>query len=136
MASFNTAQDLTAKNEGGYTNNPDDNGNWTGGKKGIGSLVGTNWGISAPVLKEYLHREIEERDMRGLTHDVARKIYKKNYWDLIKGDEINSQALANSIYDSAVNLGPGSAIKQLQLSMKLKDTGIMDVITLNKLNNK
>ena len=32
MASFEIAYNLTAKNEGGYTDNPDDNGNWTGGK--------------------------------------------------------------------------------------------------------
>jgi hypothetical protein len=33
--------------EGGYSNDPDDPGNWTGGKVGVGRLLGTKFGIAA-----------------------------------------------------------------------------------------
>lgn len=144
MADFHTAHKITAKNEGGYTGNPDDNGNWTGGKKGAGKLIGTNWGISAPVLVETIGRLDSSKlgriptveDMKNLSRETAEAIYKLRYWDKIKGDQIISQAVANSIYDSAVNMGVGTAIKLAQRAAGIAETGVMDTATLNKLNNK
>ena len=52
-ADFNTAQNLVKKFEGGYSNDKRDPGNYTGAKIGVGKLIGTNWGISAPVLVVY-----------------------------------------------------------------------------------
>lgn len=136
MSSFNTAHGKTAINEGGFTLVREDNGNWTSGSVGTGTLVGTNYGISAPVLADYLNRRITREDMENLSPDVAKKIYKRLYWDKIKGDEINNQDTANSIYDSAVNMGVGTAIKMAQRALRIKETGVMDIETLNKLNNK
>lgn len=136
MADFKIAYGITAINEGGYSNSPDDNGNWTSGVKDMGILVGTNLGVSAPVLMKYLGRIPTVNDMKNLSVETAQKIYKKNYWDMIRGDEIKSQAAGNSIYDSCVNMGVSRAIKLLQVVLLLPQTGIMDDKTLNKLNNK
>jgi lysozyme family protein len=43
---FNIAFELTVGHEGGYSNNPDDPGNWTGGDVGEGQLKGTKYGVS------------------------------------------------------------------------------------------
>lgn len=136
MASFNIARELTGVNEGGYKIDADDTGDWTSGVKGHGELIGTKYGISAPVLSDYLKRPATITDMNDLTQDIASLIYKRNYWDKIKGDEINNQQEANSIYDSAVNMGVATAIKLAQQSLNVSKTGVMDIATLNALNNK
>lgn len=136
MADFKISYAKTAINEGGYTNNPDDSGNWTGGKKGVGNLVGTKNGVSAPVLSSFLRRNATIEDMKNISVDTCMTIYRKEYWNAIHGDEIISQEIADSLYDSAVNFGVSAAVKIFQKSVSVPDTGKMDTLTLNKLNNK
>lgn len=136
MANFDIAYNRTAKNEGGYTNNPHDRGNWTDGVAGSGVLIGTNYGISAPVLKKFLGRTPTVEEMKNLPIATVKKIYKSDYWNPFRGDEVIVQEIANSIYDSAVNMGAGTAIKLCQRSLKMPETGKMDDATLNRLNNK
>jgi lysozyme family protein len=135
MAKFTISHGKTAINEGGYTDNADDSGNWTGGKKGVGKLVGTMYGISAPVLSRHLGRPLTIEDMKNLDQKVAHEIYERDYWKKIKGDQIKSQAAADSLYDSAVNMGPATAIKLAQAALKIAVTGIMDEATLKAINN-
>lgn len=135
MAEFIKAYNLTAKSEGGYTNNPKDPGNWTGGKIDVGVLIGTNLGISAPVLQAYYGRIPTVDEMKNLQPLTAQTIYRAHYWNIIRGDEIFSQVEANSIYDSAVNMGAGEAIILAQKALGLPTTGKMDDKTLEKLNN-
>jgi lysozyme family protein len=136
MADFLTAHNRTVKFEGGYQCDPDDNGNWTGAKKGIGRLIGTKYGITASVLAAYMKKEPSVDDMKNLDPDVARMIYFRNYWSPIRGNEIQKQDEANIIYDSAVNMGVGTAIILAQRSLGLHETGIMDEITVQQLNGK
>lgn len=98
MASFVSAHKKVGKSEGGYTNNPSDRGNWVDGE-----LVGTNYGISAPVLKDYLGRTPTISDMINLSPKTASDIYKRRFWDRIKGDDIKNQSVANLIYDMYIN---------------------------------
>lgn len=107
MASFEQAQSFVKQAEGGYGANPADNGNWTGGKVNSGQLIGTNHGISAPVLSTWLGRTATLDDMKNLSYSTALQIYKKNYWDALKLDLLNNQSTALLIYDGAVNQGVG-----------------------------
>jgi lysozyme family protein len=134
MADFKVAASRTNRFEGGYQCYPDDNGNWTGGKKGLGFLIGTNRGITAPELMQFIGRLPSVNDMKNLTHADALLIYKKKFWDKIKGDEINSQELANQIYDMSVNAGVSAGIKLAQRIVGLPDNGKMNLELLNKLN--
>lgn len=136
MADFKQAHAITVVSEGGYTDNPDDNGNWTGGKKGYGNLIGTNHGIAAFVLKAYLKRMPTVADMKNLTKETAELIYKLNYWNPLRGDEIQNQGKANILYDSAVNYGVSVAIKMAQRLLELPETGRMNNQTIDKINNK
>lgn len=136
MANFLIAYNNTAKNEGGYTNNPKDRGNWTGGAVNSGVLIGTNYGISAPVLMRFLKRTPTVDEMKNLPISTAQQIYKAEYWNPFRGDEVLIQEVANSIYDSAVNMGVGTSIKLTQRSLKLPETGKMNDATLTVLNNK
>jgi lysozyme family protein len=105
MADFNQAQEFVKVVEGGYGNDSRDNGNWTGGKVNSGILIGTNHGISAPVLKEWLGRTPSIADMKNLPYSTALQIYKKNYWDALSLSIVENQSLALLIYDGAVNQG-------------------------------
>ena len=105
MADFKLAQKFVSQAEGGYTDNPLDNGNWTGGLQDTGTLIGTNHGISAPTLCEWLGKIATKQDMLNLPYSVALEIYKKNYWDILNLTEITNQSVALLIYDGAVNQG-------------------------------
>lgn len=132
-ANFNEAQELVKKAEGGYSDDPRDPGNYTGGKIGVGDLIGTKYGISAPVLVAELKRlggkPPTKSTMQNLEYASAEAIYKRNYWNPIKGDEIKDQKLANMIYDTAVNMGVGRAQKYVRDSV-----GLYDATTINRAN--
>jgi len=87
--------------EGGFSADPNDPGNWTGGSVGGGFLRGTNFGIAAnshPGL-----------DIANLTKAEASAIYKTEYWDAIGGDGLRpGEDLA--VMDPAVNSGPAKAL--------------------------
>ena len=136
MADFKTAFAKTIINEGGYSDVPEDNGNWTSGVKGVGVLIGTKYGISAPVLQQFLGHTPTVGEMKFLSIQTAQEIYRKNYWNVIRGDEIESQEISDSLFDSSVNMGDSRAIKLLQAVLLLPQTGIMNDETLNKINNK
>lgn len=137
MADFNIAYDLTNKAEGAekLSLDPEDNGNWTGGKKNVGKLVGSKYGVSAPVLSNYLKRTATASDMANLKLVDAKAIAKMGYWDKVWGDKIESQEQANMVYDNAYNIGVVPAIKMVQLSLGAKETGKMDDLTLKLLNS-
>jgi lysozyme family protein len=66
---------FTFTQEGGYQHLPGDSGNWTGGRVGVGVLVGTNMGISAPVLAHWRQGGvITAADMENLSRDEATAI--------------------------------------------------------------
>jgi lysozyme family protein len=134
MANFKIANKLTRISEGGYSDVYEDNGNWTGGKIGNGILIGTKYGISAPVLMAYLGRVPKVDEMKNLSEDVASKIYIKNYWNVIRGDEIANQDIANKIYDMAVTSGNGTAIKLAKRARNYPESTKMDDEFLNHLN--
>lgn len=107
---FEIAQEHVAISEGGYTEDPNDDGNWTRGEEGKGSLIGTNFGISAPALVDYyknkgIDRTPSKSDMKNLTYETALDIYKNDYWDQQQLQNITNQSIANVLYDACVNQG-------------------------------
>ncbi|WP_445453079.1 glycosyl hydrolase 108 family protein [Flavobacterium sp. 25HG05S-40] len=130
MANFEEAYKRTGIFEGGYTDDEDDNGNWTGGKKDLGKLIGTKYGISAPVLMQYMGKLPTVQEMKNLSLLTVKDIYKRFYWTPIRGNEINNQDMANSIYDMAVNAGVGASIK-----MAKRAKGIPEKKITSKMDN-
>lgn len=113
MASYQIAQAIVKVNEGGYSADPDDKGNYNSVAdfNARRNVVGTNWGISAPLLSQHLGRPATKADMMALTYSTAVNIYKTVIWDKIRGDDINNQSLANLIYDSSVHPGISKAFE-------------------------
>lgn len=100
--SFETAVNRVLENEGGYVWNISD----PGGE--------TKWGISK---RQYPNLNIKE-----LTKEDAKKIYKQDFWDRIDGDEL-PEDVAFQVFDAAVNHGIGNAIRMLQRAIGVVDDG-------------
>jgi len=86
--------------EGGYVDNPND----SGGK--------TNWGITEAVARSAGYQGlIAEMDV-----DTAARIYRQEYWDALQLSEVaqRSVAVADELFDTAVNMGQGTAARFLQ----------------------
>ena len=94
--------------EGGYVNDPSD----PGGE--------TKYGIS--------HRQYPDLDIKNLTIDKAKEIYKTDYWDKVHGDEIR-YPLNLFLFDCAVNQGVDVAINLLQKTLGIPQDGILGVQT-------
>lgn len=103
-SSFKESQFFVKGVEKGYSSDRKDRGNFVKTKWGK-RFVGTNHGISAPILMEYLGRIPTEDDMRNLTYEQALEIYKKQYWTPQNLSLFNNQSVANLIYDGSVNQG-------------------------------
>lgn len=112
---------LVLKHEGGFQNVPSDRGNWTTGVVGQGELRGTNFGISAMAYPSL--------DIRSLTREQAVAIYHRDYWQLVRGDELPF-ALACVTMDAAVNSGPRRAIEWLQRALGVTADGVLGPVTL------
>ena len=107
--------------EGGYTTNPDDPGNWTGGKVGSGKLLGTKFGLSAASFPTL--------DIPALTLAQAQAIYLSLYWTKIAGDSLPAP-LALLVFDGAVNNGVSRAIGWMQAAAGARADGVLGPATL------
>ena len=117
MADFKTAVTKTLIHEGGsrVTDDPNDRGGLT------------KYGIS--------QRSYPNVDIRNLTEDGAREIYKRDYWDRVSGDSINDQQVAENLFDTAVNMGPRTASKLAQIGLDLLPAdGIIGPQSIKALN--
>lgn len=119
--SFNYAFPKVVIIEGGLSMDPKDPGNWTGGDTGKGELKGTKYGISAKAYPKL--------DIKNLTLDKARDIYKRDYWDATSCDLL-PDPLSHFVFDAAVNQGVSAAQVLLQEALNVKIDGKIGPKTL------
>ena len=99
MSKFDEIIEGVLKHEGGYVNDPTD----LGGE--------TNFGITK--------RFYPDVDIKNLTKEGAKEIYKKDYWDKNKVDDLPDD-LKHIFFDMCVNQGRGTAVKVLQRAINGK----------------
>jgi lysozyme family protein len=92
---------LMLSSEGGYVDHPSD----PGGR--------TNLGVTQAVWENWIGHVSGEKEMRSLTPEMVKPIYKKKYWDACRCDELPS-GVDYLVFDFAVNAGVGRSIKTLQ----------------------
>jgi|TARA_R110000744_G_scaffold17189_3_gene46825 lysozyme family protein len=114
---------MLLKHEGGFVDHPKDPGGMT------------NLGVTKAVYDKWIGRESTEAEMRGLTQDDVAPIYKKNYWDRCKCDQLPSGA-DWSVFDWAVNSGTGRASKAMQKIVGAKQDGAIGPKTLQMIANE
>lgn len=120
-SNFAACDAFTAQYEGGFTDNPGDAGNWTGGVVGSGTLKGTNFGISAAAYPNL--------DIKGLTAPQASTIRQTDYWTPCQCDAL-ATGLDVMIYDMAVNSGNWRSIVLLQQGLGVTQDGVLGPISL------
>jgi lysozyme family protein len=106
---FETAVRIVIATEGGLVDDPLDHGGLT--KHGISQ------------------RAYPELDIRNLTVDLAKVIYRVDRWDPCKCDKL-PDGLRLPVFDMAVNQGVGAAILTLQRAMGAKVDGVIGAGTL------
>ena len=73
--------------------------------------------------------------MRDLTPDEVAPIYKKNYWDRVKGDYVPS-GVDWCLYDWAVNSGSGRPAKAVQRAVGATPDGVIGKQTVGLIMEK
>ncbi len=69
-------------------------------------------------------------DISALTRAQAEAIYRRDYWDVIRGDSL-PPALALVVFDAAVNMGPHQAVRILQARLRVHEDGIVGPVTVS-----
>lgn len=109
-ANFDAALKAILHHEGGFVNHPNDPGGMT------------NLGVTKTVWEEWVGHPVDEKQMRALTPELVAPLYKKKYWDKIKGDDL-PDGVDYAVFDAAVNSGPGRAAKWLQGCVGVEQDG-------------
>jgi len=105
MAKFSIAIKTILEHEGGYVNDKSD----PGGE--------TNFGISK---RSFPHLEIKK-----LTENDAKEIYRDNYWALGHYEGLEFQPIATKVFDLAVNMGLKAAHKIFQRAIRNVGTKVL-----------
>ena len=121
IQNFDAAIEHTLKEEGGYVNHPADPGGMT------------NLGVTKRVWEEWTGHEVDEKAMRELTKADVVPLYQRKYWNATRCSELPS-GIDLCVFDTAVNSGPGRAIKLLQGSLGVTVDGAIGNNTLAAVN--
>jgi lysozyme family protein len=113
----------TLAHEGGWSNHPKDPGG------------ATMRGVTQRVYTAYLNRKgVPSRSVRSITPEEIMEIYKFQYWDALRCDELPS-GLDYAVFDFGVNSGVSRAAKFLQRIVGARQDGIVGEDTLSKVSN-
>lgn len=116
---------LDPAHEGGFQKMHNDHANWTSGVVGVGTLVGTNGGITA--------LDMPGADIEHLTDDQKISYYMDHYWKPLYA-QITSQLVANKLFDLGVLFGVGTAVKAMQAILPVVVDGVFGSQTLAVIN--
>lgn len=129
MDSFDLAFERTIESEGGFSDVKGDRGGRT------------KFGIIEKTFKFALERGIISgvKDIADLTKAQAKAIYKTLFWHTLSLYQVADDLVAAEIFDTAVNMGPHTAIIITQSALKylgedVDIDGIIGTQTLGAIN--
>ena len=104
--------------EGGWSDHPADPGG------------ATMKGVTLQVFREFKRNpHITKEELRNISDEDLAAIYKKRYWDAVRADEL-LPGVDYTVFDCAVNSGPGRAIKFLQSCVGTTPDGGFGSVTM------
>ena len=99
---FPRAVDHTLRHEGGYVDHPADPGG------------ATNRGITLATYRAWTKRpNATKEELRGISEQTAREIYRENYWHPISADKL-PHGVDHMVFDMGVNAGTFRSAQLLQ----------------------
>jgi lysozyme family protein len=114
---FNDSLNHVLSHEGGYVDHPRDPGG------------ATNKGVTLKVFRAFYGEHLGKDDLRQLSVREAGAIYKKNYWDKCRCDDLPA-GVDYAVFDQAVNSGPSRSSKWLQRAVGVSADGAIGAQTL------
>lgn len=115
-ANFPTCLRFTLREEGGWVDNPLDNGGPT--MKGI---------TFATFRAHFLDATLT--DLRTITDTEVSEIYRNGYWNAVKADDLPT-GVDLSAFDFGVSAGPGRSIRLLQSAIGVSPDGILGPLSM------
>ena len=105
--------------EGGYVDHPKDPGG------------ATMQGVTQRTYDAFRRRVgLGTQPVRQLAPSERDRIYKEQYWDAVRGDDLPG-GIDAAVYDYAVNSGPGRAARDLQAVLGVVQDGVVGIMTLD-----
>jgi lysozyme family protein len=112
---------LVLKSEGGWSDNPLDNGG------------ATMKGVTLANFRHYVQANATKDDLRHITDAQLATVYKRFYWDAVNASAL-PDGVDYAVFDFAVNSGPGRAAKYLQMTVGVPQDGQIGPATLQAVN--
>ena len=116
---FDKCMEMLLVHEGGFVD-----GNKIGDPGGL-----TNMGVTKKTWDDYYGDDIDEEGMKNITVDDIKPIYRTNYWERCRCQDLPS-GVDWAVFDWAVNSGPGRAAKALQRAVGALEDGAVGPQTL------
>jgi lysozyme family protein len=117
ISNFDKCLAEVLKHEGGWADHPKDPGG------------ATMKGVTIAVFREYKGRDVTKAELRAISVDDLRAIYKRGYWDKVRADDL-PMGLDLVAFDAAVNSGPSRGAKWLQSAIGVTVDGKIGPETL------
>lgn len=103
----------------------------------------TKYGISLAYLLDLLpvdgdinhDGKTDSQDIRSLTLDRAKELYKHGWWDKYGYDDIEDLRVATKVLDLAVNMGASQAHKLVQRALGIEADGILGAHSKQAINS-
>jgi len=108
----------TLKHEGGWADHPSDPGG------------ATMKGVTLATYRQF-KPNATKADLRRITDAELKTIYRKGYWDKVRGDDLPA-GVDLMTFDVAVNSGPRRAAEWLQEAVGATQDGLVGDKTLEK----
>ena len=115
---FDKAMQHVLKEEGGFVNHPADPGGMT------------NLGVTARVWEEWVGHPVDEKQMKALVAADVVPLYQRKYWNATRCNDLPA-GIDLCVFDTAVNSGPGRAVKLLQGCIGVATDGAIGNNTLS-----
>ena len=117
QSNWDNAFKLLLASEGGFVNHPSDPGGMT------------NLGVTKATWENWIGRQSDEAEMRSLTPQKVEPLYKKKYWNAVRGDELDA-GIDYILFDFAVNAGAFRCVKTIQRALNITADGVIGHVTL------
>ena len=117
LSNFPASLALVLKSEGGFSNHRNDPGGMT------------NLGVTKKVWEAWVKHPVDEAEMRALTPELVAPLYKANYWNACRCDDL-PRGVDYCVFDSAVNMGSSRAAKLLQAALGVTADGSIGRATI------
>jgi lysozyme family protein len=122
MRNFSEALAHTLKEEGGFSDHPQDPGG------------ATMKGITLNTYREFKRNtHLTPDDLKAIPQDEVEEIYRKRFWNACQCDNLPS-GVDVCVFDTAVNSGPGRAAKILQECLGVTADGAIGAGTIAALS--